>query len=271
MTIFRRFSITLVALALGAYLGGMAGLYFLQRNFQYDPSGRIWQLEETRLGAVAEAVSIPVAGGAVAGWYAPPRDAGKPVILFYRGNAGSFTHEYARFERFTDAGYGFLSFDYRGFPGSPGAISQTDILADSLAAFDWLVTQGFPIVLWGRSLGSGPATYVASEREATALMLETPFVSAVSVAYERYWFFPVGWLMQDQFPVDRWLQTVDEPVYVAHGTADQTIGVSHGQRVYALAGNPRGLWIEPGAGHSDLWARGIWERAEPFIAAAMAQ
>jgi hypothetical protein len=46
------------------------------------------------------------------------------------------------------------------------------------------------------------------------------------------------------------------------------IGVAHGQRVYDLAPNKAGLWIEPGADHDDLWARGIWDRAQAFFAGA---
>ena len=77
-----------------------------------------------------------------------------------------------------------------------------------------------------------------------------------------------GWLMADQFHVDRWLGAVDEPVFVAHGTADRTIPVSHGERVYALVRNKAGLWIVPGADHSDLWKAGIWDKAQAFFEAA---
>jgi fermentation-respiration switch protein FrsA (DUF1100 family) len=120
--------------------------------------------------------------------------------------------------------------------------------------------------LWGRSLGSGPATYVASVRDAKALLLETPFDSAVAVAGDRYGFLPVQLLMHDQFRVDDWIKDVTEPVFVAHGTADKTIGVQHGQRVYDLAPNKAGIWIEEGADHGDLWDRGIWARAKVFFA-----
>jgi pimeloyl-ACP methyl ester carboxylesterase len=78
--------------------------------------------------------------------------------------------------------------------------------------------------------------------------------------------------MHDQFRVDQWLADVAEPVFVAHGTADTTIPFSHGERVHALLRNPAGLWIAPGAGHGDLWERGLWaEHARPFFEAAMAQ
>jgi uncharacterized protein len=247
-----------------AYVIVLGAMYFLQRDFQYERGGRMFELAETKLPG-AELVSIPSADGTtIAGWYQPPA-AGKPLVLYFRGNAQSFSREHERYEAFVADGYGFLAFDYRGFPGSPGEITEENILADGLAAFDWAAAKGFPIMLWGRSLGSGPAAYVASLREAAGLLLETPFDSAVSVAAERYGFLPVGLLMFDQFPVDSWIKDVAEPVYVAHGADDSTISVSHGRRVHDLVPNKDELWIEPGAGHGDLWDRGLWNRAKGFF------
>lgn len=269
MAIGRRITVAVVVAAVTAYLAVLGVMYVFQRDFQYDRSGRLSALSETTLTA-AELVAIPSGDGStLAGWYQPPA-AGQPVILYFRGNAQSFSREHPRYEAFAAAGYGFLAFDYRGFPGSPGDLTEENVLDDALAAHDWLAAKGDPILLWGRSLGSGPATYVASRRAVGALLLESPFVSAVAVAAERYFYLPVGLLMHDQYPVETWIVEVTEPVFVAHGTADTTIGVSHGERVYALAPNPAGLWIEPGGGHGDLWERGLWERAQAFFSEAMA-
>lgn len=267
MAWIKRFVTGVVIVGVLAYGMVLGAMFLFQRDFQYDRSGRMFALAETALGS-AEEVAIPTEGGAdLTGWYQPP-EPGKPLILYFRGNAQSFSREHERYEAFVAEGYGFLAFDYRGFPGSPGEVSEASILADGIAAYDWAAAQGFPIVLWGRSLGSGPATWVAREREAEALLLETPFDSAVAVAAARYGFLPVGLLMFDQFPVDRWIVDVEEPVYVAHGTGDTTIAVEHGERVHELAPNKAGLWIEPGAGHGDMWARGLWERAKVFFAEA---
>jgi uncharacterized protein len=268
MKLLRRLLVAAAVAAVAVYVALLGGLYFFQRDFQYDRSGRLFELSETKL-TTAELVSVPTSGGeSVAGWYAPPAE-GMPAILYFRGNAQSFSREHERFEAFVAAGYGFLGFDYRGFPGSPGELNEDNVLTDALAAYDWLAAKGDPILLWGRSLGSGPATYVASERDARALLLETPFLSAVAVAADRYGFLPVGLLMHDKYPVNEWLPAVSEPVFVAHGTADRTIAVSHGERVYELAPVKAGLWIEPGADHGGLWARGIWDRAQAFFADAI--
>lgn len=268
MKLFVRIVLTVLMVLLIAYCGVVGYMYVNQRTLQYAPEGPVTALVDTSLSS-AEAVSIPSGDGVINGWYQAPR-AGKPLIIYYKGNSGSFSDEHARFEQFVADGYGILAFDYRGFPMSPGEISQASILEDASAAFDWANQKGFPIVIWGRSLGSGPATYVASVHDARALLLETPFLSAATVASERYPFLPVDLVMQDQFPVNAWILDVSEPVLVAHGTGDVTIDVSNGERVYGLAPNKDELWIEPGAGHGDLWDRGIWAHAEPFFERAMA-
>ena len=189
MKLVRRVAIGIVTVLALAYVMALGAMYVFQRDFQYDRSGRMFELGETKLDN-AELISIPASDGSpLAAWYQAPA-AGKPLILYFRGNAQSFSREHARYEAFVADGYGFLAFDYRGFPGSPGEITEANILADGLAAFDWAKAKGFPIMLWGRSLGSGPATWVAKERDADALLLETPFDSAVSVGMDRYWFLP---------------------------------------------------------------------------------
>lgn len=269
MKILRRVLLAVVIAVVVLYAAVVGYMYVNQRALQYDVTGPVMALADTALTG-AEDVAVPSGDGVVHGWYQAPQ-AGKPLIVYYKGNAGSFAEEHVRYEQFVADGYGFLAFDYRGFPASPGSVSQAGILEDATTMFDWAAAKGFPLVIWGRSLGSGPATYAASVRDTQALLLETPFLSAVGVAGERYPYLPVGLVMQDQFPVDRWILEVSEPVLVAHGTGDVTIGVSNGERVHALAPNKDELWIEPGAGHSDLWARGIWAHARAFFERALAQ
>lgn len=258
--------IALLTLVVVAYAGAVAYMYFNQRALQYEAKGEVLPLAGVALPQ-AQDVAIPVDGAVINGWYQPPQP-GKPLIVYYKGNSKSFAEEHERYERFVSEGFGFLAFDYRGFPASPGSISEAGILADAIAAYDWAAAKNVPIVIWGRSLGTGPATYVASQRGAKALLLETPFLSAVGVAAERYPILPVSWVMLDQFRSNEWIADVAEPVMVAHGTGDTTISVSNGERLFALAPNPDELWIVPEAGHSDLWDAGIWDKAKAFFTRA---
>lgn len=259
-----RILIGILVVVVVGYCGVLVYIYANQRSLQYDAGGKMFDLGETQLHRAA-LVSIPSGDGSkLAGWYEAP-EGGKPLIVYYRGKSLSFSREYQRYEAMEADGYGFLAVDYRGFGGSPGEISQAHVLEDALAAYDWVAPKGFPIVIWGRSLGSGPATYVASQRKTDGLYLETPFDSATAVARDWYWFRPVDMLMADKYPVDEWIKSVTAPVFVAHGTGDTTIGVQHGQRVYELAPVKVGIWIEPGANHDELWAHGEWDKAKAFF------
>lgn len=250
-----------LALAYAALIGYF---YVMQRNFQYDREGKVFAIEETTLRRT-EVISIRSDdGSSLLGWYAPPA-ANRPTIIYFRGKTGSFSREYARFEAFEEAGYGFLAFDYRGFPGSPGELTEEHVLADSVAAFDWLQPKGGHIILWGRSLGSGPATYVASQRDAAALVLESPFRSAVAVAEKSYGWLPVTLIMLDQYPVEQWILDVEEPVFVGHGAVDPAIDISNGKQVFELAPHGVTLWIDPKGDHDNLWEHGIWQQVRVFI------
>jgi fermentation-respiration switch protein FrsA (DUF1100 family) len=258
--------LTLLILGAVGYAGAVGYMYVNQRALQYSATGEMTELADTAV-LRAEPIALPVGDdGIINGWYAPP-EGDRPVIVYYKGNSGSFSGEHERFAAWTAAGFGFVAFDYRGFPASEGEISEAGILADAEAAFDWAAAQGHPLVIWGRSLGSGPATYIASTREADALLLESPFLSAVSVAAERYPILPVYQVMLDQFRSNEWIADVAEPLFVVHGTADSTIGVSNGERLYALAPNPAELWIIEGAEHGNLWDYGLWDRAQAFYSA----
>ncbi len=268
MVFVRRFLLGLVAIVAIAYLGVMGYLYVNQRSLQYFPDGEIVRLEDTEL-AGAELVNIAVGPDQqISGWYMTPGD-GMPVILYLKGNAGSFSEDAFRYQQMAEDGFGFLAFDYRGFPMSKGEISEENILADSMAAFDWLAGRGDPIVIWGRSLGSGPAVYVASRRDAVSVVLESPFTAAVDVAAERYPFLPVGLLLKDKFLSREWIGDVQEPVFVAHGTLDRTISVQNGRNLFAMAENGRKLWIVEGGDHGSLWNDGIWEQARAFYMETM--
>ncbi len=261
--IVRKIIFWVLAYAVSIYLGAIFFLYMNQRALQYTAGKGLVSLEEAGIDK-ARLLVVPTDLISVRGWYIPPEE-GKPVIVYYSGNSGSFTSFYRRFALMSADGYGFVGFDYRGFPMSPGAISEQNILMDSLAVFDWAAQTGAPLVIWGRSLGSGPATYVASLRDAKVLVLETPFTAAVDVAAERYPFIPLAGIMKDTFLAREWIKNVQEPVFVAHGTADRVIPVHDGEDLFEMAPNGQELWIVEGGTHSSLWSDGLWGRVKAFI------
>jgi fermentation-respiration switch protein FrsA (DUF1100 family) len=187
-------------------------------------------------------------------------------VLYFHGNAGSLSDRADRFAHIVDSGFGFVAMAYRGYPGSGGSPGEAALYADALEIFDRLASETDAVVLYGESLGTAVATYVAAERPAAALILESPFTAALDIAAATYPWVPVSLLMLDPFLSREHIRRVDEPLLILHGTTDRVVPVAHGRALFAVAGEPKELVIVEGAGHGDLWERGLWSAVLGFLA-----
>ncbi len=254
----------LVALAAAVYLIACCYLYAFQRSYVFEPGGVLATPSEKGLAQV-EVVTIRVRDGAdLTGWYGAPAP-GRPTILYFHGNAGNVSGRAPRFRQILDSGFGLLAVSYRGYPGSGGDPSETALFSDGLEIFDWLAKKTPDIVVYGESLGTAVATYVASERAGRALVLEAPFTAALDIAAATYPWVPTSLLMRDPFLSREAILKVDEPLLVVHGTDDKVVPVEMGRRLFALAHEPKKLAIIDGGAHSDLWDRGLWPIVLGFL------
>ena len=116
-----------------------------------------------------------------------------PVVVMAPGLGAERSFGYpAVAERFADAGYAALLFDYRGFGGSDGdsqAINPARQRADYAAAIDRLdeVDEvGRERVLWGASLSAGHVLTLAAERrDVDAVIAVVPLLDARSTVRSR--------------------------------------------------------------------------------------
>jgi fermentation-respiration switch protein FrsA (DUF1100 family) len=195
-------------------------------------------------------VMVPRDGASIAVLHLPNPRAGV-TLLYAHGNAEDLGQLAPWLEELRRAGFAVVAFDYRGYGMSTGGPpSAMGAVHDMEAAYRWVVdTLRVPtsrIVLYGRSVGSGPATDLAARVPVGGLVLESAFVSAFRVMTK------VPLLPFDRFPNLRHLRQVRAPVLVVHGTDDEVIPVSHGRRLYEAAAAPKeALWID-GAHHNDV-------------------
>jgi len=193
-------------------------------------------------------------GETLVAWYAPPAP-GRPLILYFHGNAGPLADRSLRFQRLTATGAGLLAIAYRGYPGSTGSPSEEGLHTDAEAAWREAQALGFDgdnIVVMGESLGTGVAVALASSHAIGALVLDSPYYSAVDVAAERYWMVPARLLMWDQFRSDLLIANVHAPVLMVHGVADHTIPIASGEKLFARANEPKKFFRIEGEGHLAL-------------------
>ena len=123
------------------------------------------------------------------------------------------------------------------------------------------VTSADRIVAWGFSLGTGVAVALAAEHPVGKLILEAPYTSTVDVAASAFRFVPVRLLMRDHFHSDQRIARVTAPLLVMHGDADPDIPIAFGERLFALAHEPKQFVRFPRGGHDNLDNFGAIETA----------
>src|SRR5262245_1460952 len=253
-------------LVLAAYVGALALLYVFQRSFLYVPPHTA-RTKPAAVGFPAEEIVLDTADGEkVMAWHVPPQ-AGKFVVLYFHGNGDVLALRVPRLrETFTD-GTGLVALSYRGYAGSTGQPSEKGLLADAAAAYAFTTARYTPerVAVWGFSIGTRPAVALAAEQPIGKLILEAPYTSTVDVAASLLPFLPVRVLMKDQFRSDELIGKVSAPVLVMHGERDPAIPIRFGERLFALAREPKRFVHFPNGGHDDLDAHGSIAAVREFL------
>lgn len=249
---------------IGMFAGGLIviiavviGLvYFMQRSMMYFPSPEKQDIAKTGFANVKE-VSLQTADGLdLYAWYKAPVPATKPTIVWFHGNASNVAITSYRAATYIKHGYGLLAVEYRGYGGNPGKPSEEGLYNDARAAIEWLKQNGVSedsIILYGESIGSGPAIQMAVEYKGLhAVVLDSPLSSATEIASYHYPFLPVKWLISDKYDNLSKIAKISAPLILAHGTADTIIPYQYGQKLFNAAPEPKSMITLEGAGHNNM-------------------
>jgi abhydrolase domain-containing protein 17 len=172
------------------------------------------------------------------------------TIWFFHGNAEALGDLHPTMAMLRAAGFAVFAFDYPGYGVSTGKPSEKGLYASARAARQYLREKlNVPperTIIYGRSLGGGPAVQMAAEERVGGLVLQSAFVSVFRVL-TRVKIFP-----GDMFDNEAKLARIAAPVLVMHGRADEVIPFRHGEQLLAVAREPkRSLFVE-GAHHNDF-------------------
>ena len=240
--------------------------YFGQRKLIYFPDRTRVLPAELGLAGVAERVLKTPDGERLIVWYAKAKP-GEPTLLYFHGNGGALNLRADRFRWLTRDGFGLLGLSYRGYGGSTGNPTETGMLLDAAAAYDFAAAR-FPaqrIVLWGESLGTGVAVALAAERPIAGLILDAPFTSLADIGASAYPFIPVRWFIKDSFRSDERIGRVKAPLLVLHGEMDSIVPVRFGEKLFALANEPKQMVRFPAGGHVNLDDHGAAAPVRTFL------
>lgn len=208
-----------------------------------------------------EVVTVRAADGvALRGWYLPPSPAPDPrhpapgLIWFY-GNMETVGGLAPLLAELRPPGIGMLVLDYRGYGESGGTATEAGLYRDAEAAWAFLAARReidlARIAVYGRSLGSAMALYLATERPVRAVVLESPFSSGRDMAREHYPLIPAALLRLRLDNLAR-AARLSAPLLVLHGTEDDIAPLWMGEAV-ARAGRAEAFVPINGAGHNDTY------------------
>jgi alpha-beta hydrolase superfamily lysophospholipase len=178
----------------------------------------------------------------------------KGVVFYNHGNSGDLQSWGQRADAFLSLGYDVFMYDYRGYGKSGGVIrKERQLHRDASFLFRIMkkAYQGKEIVVYGISLGTGMACKLASKFEVRLLILETPYFNFFDVIKFHYPFLPVKLISKYRFRNNFFLRKVNAPVYLVHGTHDETVAYDSSLRLKAKFPHVQLLSIDGGR-HSDL-------------------
>ncbi len=258
---------SILVIGLVLYVGLLAIMYFAQRTLMYFPDTGRTEPADADFPQAQEVALRAADGTELIAWAVPPTQ-GKPVVIYFHGNGGALQHRVPRFRPLIADGTGLVALSYRGYGGSKGSPSEQGLIEDGQAAYDFARRQ-FPdakLIVWGESLGTGVAVAIAAQNGVAAVVLEAPYTSTADIAFATYPFIPVRLLMKDQFHSDERIGRIKVPLLILHGAQDRVIPIGYGERLFALANEPKQFVRFARGEHENLDQVGALQTAREFLA-----
>ena len=261
-----------LALALGAVLFMLVLVLWSDRFIFLPARGGDWGAAG-RAPYPIEGVTLTTADGVrLFSWHLHV-ERPRCTVIYFHGNAGNLVDRLPQIVSLGRIGADVLIVGYRGYGRSEGSPSEEGVYRDAEAAYRYLLGErGVPparLVIFGESLGSGPAIELASREPCAGLVLQSAFTSVRDMAALAIPFLPVHWFIRTRFDNLAKISRIGAPKLFIATRTDEVVPSVQTRRLYEASSEPR-AWIEfAGCGHNDLYAlhEREWSRAiADFIA-----
>ena len=220
-----------------------AGLYTRQRSLMYFP-------QPLPAGAQIHTQALP---GTDPGIRISMRDShGPDALVYFGGNAEDVSQNLPEFAS-AFPGHAIYLLHYRGYGGSAGEPTEAGLIKDALALYDMARRDHARVLVMGRSLGSGLAVRVTSQRDVAQLVLVTPYDSLQDIAADLYPWMPVRWLLIDKYESWRYAAQVRAPTLLVEAEHDEVIPRASTRRLLTrFKHGVARLQVVPSAGHNTI-------------------
>lgn len=249
-----RWLAVLAGVVLVLYLLALTWLWFRQERLLFYPEP--WPTEDPPALAAPDvrSVWIEVPGAKLHALHLQQPQA-KGLVFFLHGNGGNLASWFTNADFYRRAGYDLFMLDYRGYGRSSGQIiSEAQLMDDVRTAWRQVTPQyaGRPVVVYGRSLGTGLAAQLAAEVNPALTVLVSPYRSMAALAGEHYPIVPSA-LLRYPLRTDAVIARIRGPVWLVHGERDGVIPLAHSEALQTAAGAQHARLLRlPEAGHNDV-------------------
>jgi uncharacterized protein len=152
-----------------------------------------------------------------------------PAVIYFGGNADEASYFMAKKKYFNNNT--LVLVNYRGFGLSGGVPSEKAMFSDALEIYDKLVARNDidseHVTIVGRSIGTGVATYLSSQRKSKATVLITPYDSMVDVAYSKFPLLPIQFLIKHPFNSKEYATSINTEMLAIIANSDNVIPKQH--------------------------------------------
>ena len=243
-----------LASVIGAiYLLYVSYLYFNQEGMIFQPEILAKDYKFSFPGEFEE-LSIPVDDAIKLNGILFKAENSRGLIFYLHGNGGSVKGWGDIAQTYTDMDYDVFILDYRGYGKSNGKIeSENQFYQDVKKAYSYLLKQcpEERVVIIGYSIGTGPATMLASVNHPKALILQAPYYSLRETTNSSAPFMP-DFLQKYNFETYKFLQKVKAPVCIFHGTDDHVLSYSNSEKLKNIFKKGDTLVTLSGQGHNGI-------------------
>jgi uncharacterized protein len=276
----QRWIVSLVLALTTLYLAGCAAIYSNQAQMIVPPFEasrvdlRIAQVPPMGLGA--RRLDLAASDGVPLGiWHLPTmQTAGTtapsvPLVMLFLGNAEEPSYSLRELRAWFPHSH-VVTMNYRGQGLTGGAASEAALFADALQAYDAAIklpgVDASRVYVFGRSLGTGIAVYVATQRPVARMVLVSPYDSIRAVAQSSLPLVPVGLLLRHPFDSLARAPHVKVPTLFAVGGIDTLIPPIHSQRLHDSWGGPKEWALYEQADHNSIYgAPGLRDKVAQFL------
>ena len=189
----------------------------------------------------------------------------KGLVLYFHGNSSHVFDLGWMAETIHAQGYDFALFDYRSYGKSTGILTEKNLFDDAQTCYHFMAEkygyQAEDIIIYGRSIGSGIAVKLASEKSCKMLVLETPYASLLDLGKYYTPFLPYQWLMRFPLNSEKHIKKVEVPVYILHGTQDKIVPYNSGRKLANATPNLAEFITIEGANHNNIFEYPSYQKA----------